>query len=277
MQSMRKNTTGAGLLAPRSAEKREHAFADDVVAHRGPHFAGLLASGGGRDPAWVLPLDEPREGLVGAAVLVVEDLAHALVGALEVEVEPDELLVDLHPLGGRQRPAEPSRELSESLEVILLHLLAADAVALQEPLAREEDLLGVDRLDEVVRDLPPDGVLHQVLLLGLRDHHDGRLGAVLLDPLQRVQPTQPGHLLVQEDDVEAVALDAVHGVGAVGDGLDVEALGFEEEDVRLEEVDLVVGPEDAGHGGRVEGDGIEIGRASGGAARGFAGGGLWRG
>ena len=238
-----------GLFAD-LAQVRKDEFGQHLVAQDRPVVARLVAVARALDPARVDALDVLGEGDVGLAVLVVQDLAHALVGAFERHVVPDERLVHVGPLAGVEAPADAARQLAEALQVVLLDVRASDAARVQQPLDREQDLLRVDRLDEVVRDVAADGVLHDVLLLGLGDHHDRHLGPVRLDLLERVEPAQAGHLLVQKDDVVARVLGAVDGVGAVGDRLDLVALGLEKEDVGLEKVDLVVGPEDAGHGVR---------------------------
>src|SRR5436190_632617 len=59
---------------------------------------------------------------------------------------------------------------------------------------------------------------------------------------------QPGHHLVQQHDVEAVALELGQGVLAIRHGSDGETLLLEELDVGPQEVDLVIGPQDSAAG-----------------------------
>lgn len=51
-------------------------------------------------------------------------------------------------------------------------------------------------------------------------------------------------MFVEEDQVEGLALDGLDGIGSAQDWGHFVALVLEEEDVRLEQVDLVVGPKD---------------------------------
>ncbi len=88
-----------------------------------------------------------------------------------------------------------------SLLVVAGGLLTDQAPGLEVLLQRKQDLVRVHRLDQVIVDLAADGLLHDVLLLALGDHDHGHRGVAVLDPVQRFQPAEPGHVLVQEDDV----------------------------------------------------------------------------
>ena len=63
-------------------------------------------------------------------------------------------------------------------------------------LQRQQYLVGIDGLDEVIGNLLADGLVHDVLLLALGDHHDGHLWCNLLNALQGLQATESGHHLV---------------------------------------------------------------------------------
>ena len=125
-------------------------------------------------------------------------------------------------------------------------------MGLEETLQGQKDLRRPDRLDQVVVDSLPDRLVHQRLGFVLGHEHDRNEGIPLLDRLQRGEAAQAGHRLVQQHHVELLPRRAGHRVGAVRDGGDVIALGFEKEDMRLQEVDLIIGPEDfsvlGGHG-----------------------------
>lgn len=87
-------------------------------------------------------------------------------------------------------------------------------------------------------------MVHQLFLFALGDHDDGHEGAKFFDSLQGVEARKAGHVFVEEDQVEGLALDGLDGIGSAQDGRHFVALVLEEEDVRLEQVDLVVGPKD---------------------------------
>ena len=69
----------------------------------------------------------------------------------------------------------------------------------------------------------------------------------LVDEVEGLEAGDAGHVLVEEHEREGVAVEGVEGVAAVGDGGEVIAFGFEEEYVGLEEVNLVVCPENLVH------------------------------
>ena len=106
-------------------------------------------------------------------------------------------------------------------------------------------MVGVDGFDEVVGDFGADGLVHDVLFFGLGDHDDGDVGLLLLDAGECFEAGEAGHVLVEDDEVEVVCGDEVEGVAAVVGGEDVVSFFAEEEEVGFEEVDFVVGPEDA--------------------------------
>ena len=87
-----------------------------------------------------------------------------------------------------------------------------------------------------------------MLLLALGHHHDRRGGARLLDRGERFEPAHARHLLVEQDGVGLGAQDVLNAVGPIGRLYNVIAFGFEHSDVRREQVDLVVDPENARHG-----------------------------
>ena len=74
------------------------------------------------------------------------------------------------------------------------------------------------------------------------------MGQHRLDAVERLQPAEAGHVLVQEDDVVFLRLRLLHGVEAVVHGIHRVAFALQEEHMGTEQIDLVVGPEDgSGH------------------------------
>ena len=110
-------------------------------------------------------------------------------------------------------------------------------------LDREQHLIGVDGFDEVVGDLRADGLVHDVLLLALGHHDDGRRGAHLLDLGKGFESRHAGHHFVEDDQVVGSFGSHVDRVVSVVAGVHFIALLFEEQDVGLQEFDLVVHPE----------------------------------
>ena len=109
-------------------------------------------------------------------------------------------------------------------------------------LQRQQYLVGVDRFYEVVGNLFPYRLVHDVLLFALCHHNNRDVWLHLLDELQRLKPRQSGHHLVEQHEVEGVLLTLCHGVAAVTHSNHLVALLLKENDVGLEMVYLVVSP-----------------------------------
>ena len=122
---------------------------------------------------------------------------------------------------------------------------ADDAAGVQQPLDDQEYLRGDHRLDEIVVDLLPDGVFHQALFLGFRDHHHRQMRADLLDFLQRGQAVLARHHFVQEHQVVRLPPDRFDRIVAGHDAIDTEALALQKEDMRPQGVDFVIDPQNA--------------------------------
>ena len=200
------------------------------------------------DPVVVVAAHELREGLVGLALLVGEHLADARVArGLELDLPPRQPAVERAPvgegLGHLQRRGQPP----ELRAVVGRGLLRDQLLLVYVLLDRQQHLVGVDRLDEVVGDLRPHGLVHDVLLLALGDHDDGRRRARLLDAGQRLEPRHAGHHLVEDDQVVGALGGHVDGVVAVVAGVHLVAFAFEKEHVGLEQLHFVVDPEYLDH------------------------------
>ncbi len=106
----------------------------------------------------------------------------------------------------------------------------------------EEDLVGVDGLDEIVGNLRPYGLVHDVFLLALGDHDNGCCRLYLLDVLQCFETAQARHHLVEKYQVEGLLPALVDGIGAVADGNDFVSFLLKEQNVGFEEFNLIVDP-----------------------------------
>ena len=168
------------------------------------------------------------------------DILVVAVGKLEVPV--DQFLVHLHPFLAVHLLHQLHADFAELLLVAHCAPLALQAPAFGVLLDGEENLVGVDGLDEVVADFASQGILHDVLLFALGDHYYRQLRPVLFDFPQGVDTRQPRHLFVEEDDIGHMAFQLVEGIAPRLHGNHIVAFLFEEEDVRLQQLNLVVGP-----------------------------------
>lgn len=218
-------------------KEREDLRLEEVGAHQGASLWFAY-------PALVVATDEAGEEASCFGLLHLEKFLHLWVAFLELELPVHQTAIELLPLFYREAVAHLSAELCELLPVVHHRGFVDDGALVEVLLQRQEELIWIDGLDQVIGDLPADGLVHQLLLFALSDHDDGHEGAKFFDSLQGVEARQAGHVFVEEDQVEGLALDGLDGIGSAQDGRHFVALVLEEEDVRLEQVDLVVGPKD---------------------------------
>ena len=109
-------------------------------------------------------------------------------------------------------------------------------------LERQENLVGVDGLDEIVGYLGADGLVHDVFFLALGTHYHrcGRL--YVLDLLQCLQTAESWHHLVKQDEVEGLLAALLDGVGSVAYCDNLVTFFLEEDDVGLEKFHLIIYP-----------------------------------
>ena len=79
-------------------------------------------------------------------------------------------------------------------------------------LDRQEQLIRIDRFDQVIGDLVTDSLVHDAFFFALGNHDDRDIGIDRLDLCQCFQSGQPRHILVQENNVERLFLTAFDGV-----------------------------------------------------------------
>ena len=168
-------------------------------------------------PLHIVLLDVFGKTTVGLLLLHLQHLGHLRVGSREFQLPAHQPLVDIGPVGPCATVHNLHGELLELLLIAALHGLGDDFLAMDVLLECQQDLVGVDRLDEVVGYLLSDGLVHDVFLLAL-GHHDHRgLWRYLLDALQGFQSAQSRHHLVEQHQVEGAVGTLLDGIGAIGD------------------------------------------------------------
>ena len=218
-------------------QQREHLGLEDVGRQRRGSLT-LLAN-----PVQVVLLDELREAVVGLLLLHLQHLHHTTVGAAQLQLPVHQALVHIYPVVPRAAVGYLHGYLLEVLLVLALRNLRLDGLTVDVLLERQENLVGVHGLDEVVGYLLSDGLLHDVLLLALGNHHHGYRGINLLELAQGFQSADTRHLLVEQHEVEVALTAQVEGIGTVAYGHDFIAFLLKEHDVALELLNLVVYPE----------------------------------
>jgi len=105
-------------------------------------------------------------------------------------------LVNIHPVLPRATIHYLHRYLLEVLLILALGNLCLDGLAMDILLERKQNLIGIDGLDEIVGYLLSDGLLHNVLLFALGNHHHRYRRVNLLEFSQGFQTAYSRHLLV---------------------------------------------------------------------------------
>ena len=182
---------------------------------------------------------------VGLALLREKDVVDiVVVGTRQFQIPIDQAAVHLLPLFGVHTVRQLHAYLAKLLLVVLRTVLALQPTPLGVLLHRQQQLTGRHGFNQVVADFSAEGVIHNMFLLALGNHHHRQLRPALLDELQRVDAAQAGHLLVEEHQighhrlqlVERVA-SALHGHHAIALLLEVQYMGFQQ-------VDFIIGPKD---------------------------------
>ena len=106
----------------------------------------------------------------------------------------------------------------------------------------QEYLAGVDRLDQVVCYLRADGLVHDIFLFALSDHHHGCLRLYLFDTLQSLQTCESRHHLVEHDQVKRLCLTEFYGIGTIAGSGNLIAFLLQKDEISLEQIHLVIYP-----------------------------------
>ena len=88
----------------------------------------------------------------------------------------DDFFINIGPLIKIQAAVDFHKNLAKLLLVIGGGLLAHQAIRIHEFANGGQNLDGIDRLDQIIADLRPNGLLHHALLFVFGDHHHRNMG-----------------------------------------------------------------------------------------------------
>ena len=128
------------------------------------------------------------------------------------------------------------------LPVTSLGHLGDNLLAMYILFQREEYLMRIDWLDEIIGYLGSNRLVHDILLLALCHHHHGRGGRNLLDTLQGFQSCESRHHLIEQDKVERTLPTLFYRIGSVAHRHHLITFLFQEDDVRAQQFYLIVHP-----------------------------------
>ena len=194
-----------------------------------------------------MPFHKTAKLEIGFLLLREQDVVDIVIlGTGQFKFPIDQFAVHLLPLLGIHPVLQLHTYLTETLLVTHSAALVLQTAHLGMLLHREPYLVGVDGLDKVVANLTSQGILHQVLLFALGNHHHWQLGPALLDAGQGVYAAQSGHLLIQKHHIHPLTclllFQLVYGIGPRIDRHHRAALLLKEKDMRLQQVYLIIGP-----------------------------------
>ena len=109
----------------------------------------------------------------------------------------------------------------------------------------QQDLAGVDGLEEIVGNLGADGFVHDSFFFALGDHDYRQGREVFFDFVKGFHTRQAGHLFVEENDIDGLVAEGFHRIHPVVERDYFVAFGLKEHHMGFEEVDFVVDPEDS--------------------------------
>ncbi len=108
---------------------------------------------------------------------------------------------------------------------------------------RYQNLIGIDRLYEIVGNLATHSLIHNIFLLALGNHNHRRLRQALLQFREGFESGKSRHVLVEDNKVERLGKGHIERVASVIGSDKLVALVPEKQQVGLEEVDFVIGPQ----------------------------------
>ena len=240
-------TNDAPLVVTQIVEHEEHDFA--IVTQAGEY--GMAEDVGGNEralfgmgnPGFVMLAYEFGKGGVGFLFLHGEHLAHGAVSGSKLEFPVHEFAVKFLPLVGRKGIADLHTDTRKFLSVRGFCHFVFKFLSVNVFLERKQNLVGVNRLNEIIRNLSANGLVHDVLRLVFGHHHYGDIGEDVLNARQGFESAQPWHILVEQNKVKRLFATDVEGIRPVRAGGYFVILVLEKYDVGFEKVNFVVHPE----------------------------------
>ena len=114
-------------------------------------------------------------------------------------------------------------------------------------LEAKQYLGGINGFDQIIGYFLSDRLLHDMFLFGLSDHHYRHFGMQTLDLLQRLQTRHTRHVLIQKNDVRHGLVQHVYRIFSISSGGQFVPLTLQINDIRLQQVYLVVNPKYLAH------------------------------
>ena len=106
----------------------------------------------------------------------------------------------------------------------------------------KQDLIGIDRLYQIIGDFIADRLIHNIFFLTLGYHDDRSLRSKFLDTAQRFEAAQSRHIFIEDYQIEMPGLDLIESIAAIGHGNDLIPFLAKKQDMRFQQIDFIIGP-----------------------------------
>ena len=193
-------------------------------------------------PIEIMLLYELSEAVVSLFLLHSQHLHHTAVGTGKFELPSNKFLIYLLPVVKGTAITYLYRYLLVLLLIAGLRHLGNDFLLMYILLQCKQNLTGVYRLYKVVGNLRANGLVHDILLLTLRNHHHRCRRLYLLYLLKGLQSRQAWHLLVEKDEVECLLTTLIYRVRSIADGNHLITFLLQKDYMCLEKFYLVIDP-----------------------------------
>ena len=194
-------------------------------------------------PGWILLADELEEFLVGLIFLHFKDLMHLVViGFVQFQFPENKLLIQFRPFLMIHVVVDLNHNLLEFLTIGAAGFFRNEPFIVDDFFEGKQYLIGFHRFDQVVTDLRADGFIHQILFFIFGDEHHRNIFDDF-QPRKRFQSGNAGHTFIQKNYVVVVLFYFVQCIMTVGNRIYRIAFLLQEHDLRFQEIDFIVGPE----------------------------------
>ncbi len=139
-----------------------------------------------------------------------------------------DLAVNFSPFFEVQAVADLHTDAAKLLLILVSGLFADQFLVFQVFFQAKKDLVGFNRLNEIIGDARSDCLLHDTFLFAFGDHHHGQGWEHGFDPQQGLNPGKAGHLFIKKDNVECIFPDHLDGFMPVVHGRHLISFFFQE-------------------------------------------------
>ena len=180
--------------------------------------------------------------------LLLQYLEYARIFAFrQLKLPINQLFVKLNPLLAIHIAHKLQADVAKLLLIVHCRLLAYQPLCVQVFFEGKQNLIGIYRFDEIVRNLAAYGLLHDVFFFAFGNHDYRKSGIAVLYHVQHFQARKSGHIFVQKHYVYRLVSQHFKCFIAVYCRCYRIALGFQKKNIGFEQIYLVIYPQNIDH------------------------------